>query len=296
MHISVLLSEAIEGLSLKPDDVVLDATAGAGGHSEAICRKLGSEGMLIALDADMGAVLRVRERLSSLSPLCRYEVSNANFRDLARALGEVVVRNITKALFDLGLSSDQLESSSRGFSFRADEPLLMTFRADESPETLTARAIVNEWDEQSISDILWYYGEERFARRIAEEIVKERRIRPFETTGDLVEVIERVVPHKRTHLHPATKTFQALRITVNDEIGALREGLEAAYERLAPKGRLAVISFHSIEDRVVKRFMKARVKEDGAILITKKPIIPGAAELGENPRARSAKLRILERS
>jgi 16S rRNA (cytosine1402-N4)-methyltransferase len=299
MHTPVLLSEVLTGLSLKPDDIVVDATAGAGGHSEAICRTLGPEGMLVALDADASAVERLQKRLTELAPVCKYTVINTNFRNLDRGLAEAGVEKVTKALFDLGLSSDQLELSGRGFSFQADEPLIMTFKDGKGEsggdEAVTARSIVSEWDESSIADVLYYYGDERFARRIAREIVARRHVEPIETTHDLVRIIGRAVPRRgQSRLHPATKTFQALRIAVNDEIGALREGLARSYEHLATPGRLLVISFHSIEDRIVKRFMKARVSE-GAVEIAKKPIIPGKTELALNPRSRSAKLRILEK-
>jgi 16S rRNA (cytosine1402-N4)-methyltransferase len=208
-------------------------------------------------------------------------------------------------MLDLGLSSDQFETSGRGFSFQKNEPLLMTFKENLGPEDLTAKQIVNTWDEENIADIIYGYGEERYSRKIAKGIVGARAVKPIETTFDLVEIIKNSTPSRYAHgkIHPATRTFQALRITVNDEINALKEGLEKGWERLAPGGRMAVISFHSIEDRIVKHFYKSKEwmeKADGtsertANIITKKPITASHQEISENPRSRSAKLRIIEK-
>ncbi len=303
MHIPVLLAEVIAGLDLASDDIVLDGTLGGGGHARAICRILGREGLYIGLDADAAAVARVRDQFKNDPPLCRYHLFELNFRFVHQALSEIGVLHVRRALFDLGLSSYQLDAPGRGFSFMRDEPLDMRFAQNNVggatlDEPLSAAEIVNEWDESSIADILYYYGDERHARRIAREIVITRAVSPIRTTHELVAVIERAVPvrfRERRH-HPATKTFQALRITVNDEITALREGLEAVYAHLSPGGRLAVISFHSIEDRIVKQFMRtaANTGKSAARILTKKPIIPTDEERNANPRARSAKLRILE--
>ncbi|MBM3261060.1 16S rRNA (cytosine(1402)-N(4))-methyltransferase RsmH, partial [Candidatus Kaiserbacteria bacterium] len=203
---------------------------------------------------------------------------------------------IDKALFDLGWSGYQL-SAGRGFSFLSDEPLLMTYVKDITSETLTAREIVNEWEEQSLIDIIAGWGEERYARRIAAAIVERRDQKPFETARDLGEVIKACVPsvYRYGRIHPATKTFQALRIAVNDELGSLQEGIASAYQMLAPGGRIAVITFHSIEDRIVKQTFVEWEKAKTGRRITKKPIVPTPEELAHNPRARSAKLRVIEK-
>ncbi len=200
-------------------------------------------------------------------------------------------------MLDLGLSSYQFETSGSGFTFRKDEHLLMTFNAVPNEETLTAREIVNVWDENNIADVIYGYGEEKFSRKIAKGIVDARAIKPIETTFELVDIIKKSTPGWYHHgkIHPATRTFQALRITVNDEIGALTEGLAQGFERLRKGGRMAVISFHSIEDRVVKRFMRHQSDAGLGQLITKKPLPPQDAELIRNPRARSAKLRVIEK-
>ncbi|MEK7104808.1 MAG: 16S rRNA (cytosine(1402)-N(4))-methyltransferase RsmH, partial [Patescibacteria group bacterium] len=211
---------------------------------------------------------------------------------------------ISAIIFDLGLSSDQLENSGRGFSFMKDEPLLMTMKENPLPEDLTAIDIVNTWGEKSLADIIYGYGEEKFSRRIARGIVEARVKNKIETTWDLIKVIENNVPiaYRKGHakgrarrLHCATKTFQALRIAVNDELGALQTGLEKGFKVLNRGGRMAVISFHSLEDRIVKRFYKEKQKKGEVILINKKPIIPKKEEIKNNPRSRSAKLRILEK-
>jgi len=223
-----------------------------------------------------------------------------NFRHLDHVLDSIGIAQVNRILLDLGLSSDQFETSGRGFSFKKDEPLLMTFGKNAE---LTARHIVNTWDEANIADIIYGYGEEKYSRKIAAGIIAARAEKLIETTSDLVAIIERSTPARYHHgkIHPATRTFQALRITVNDEINVLREGLVKGWERLAPGGRMAIISFHSIEDRIVKHFYKAKaaeVKEGGessAKILTKKPITPSEQEIAENPRSRSAKLRILEK-
>jgi 16S rRNA (cytosine1402-N4)-methyltransferase len=218
-----------------------------------------------------------------------------NYRNLDQALDSIQPgMKVNRIMLDLGLSSDQFETSGRGFSFQKNEPLLMTFKENTTEADLTARQIVNTWDEANIADIIYGYGEERYSRKIAKGIVAARAIKPIETTFDLVDIIKNSTPSRYQHgkIHPATRTFQALRITVNDEINALKEGLEKGWARLESKGRMAVISFHSIEDRIVKHFYKSR---EGASIITKKPITASHQEISENPRARSAKLRIIEK-
>lgn len=312
MHIPVLLHESIEGLALKPGATVFEGTVGLGGHSRALCEKVGKSGFFIGTDADAESLAIAEERLKDLP--CKKLFVCDNFRNIDSVLekanesadespdfvssGTRLGRelNVDAILLDIGLSNRQLEVAPRGFSFMRDEPLLMTFRS--SGEGLTAREIVNEWAEESIADIIYGYGEERYARRIARGIVEARKEKPIETTGQLVEIVKQSVPQPRlsarsSRINPATKTFQALRIAVNDELGALREGLAKGFSHLAPEGRMAVISFHSLEDRIVKEFFRERAKEGVATLTTKKPIVPSDAEVKENPKSRSAKLRII---
>jgi 16S rRNA (cytosine1402-N4)-methyltransferase len=290
-HRSVLLHEAIEGLAVRPDDVVIDGTLGGAGHARAAAERLGKDGTFIGFDLDTDAILRAQEALADAAP--RIVLVQSNFRHLKRELAERGITHIDKALFDLGWSSYQL-SVGRGFSFLRDEPLAMTYAKEGAP--YTAATIVNEWEESSIADVIFGWGEERYARRIARAIVERRAERPFETTGELVDVIKAAVPARYRHggLHPATRTFQALRIAVNDELGALTEALNAAWELLAPGGRIAVITFHSLEDRIVKQTF-LRFADNGGERITRKPIVPSTEELAENPRARSAKLRVIRR-
>lgn len=296
MHGPVLLQEALDGLALKEGDTVIDATVGGGGHAETMCAWIGHGGFLVGLDRDRDAIGRVRKRLGHAP--CRVELREADFRNLDAVLDDLGVSEIDAALFDLGLNSEQLEASGRGFSFQKNEPLLMTYGVDSTKEDLTAREIVNTWEEENIAAVLKGYGEEKFARAIARKIVELRAERPFETTGDLVTAIEKSVPQWYRHkkIHCATKTFQALRIAVNDEIEGLREGLSKAFERIGRGGRIAVIAFHGTEDRVVKHFFRQLAQDGAGTVITKKPLVPTGAERTQNPRARSAKLRIFEKS
>lgn len=294
MHKSVLIDEVVEGLDITSDDIVLDGTLGGGGHSAAICKRLGRSGILLGLDEDQDAIQRSHELLDDL--MCQPILILSNFRNLDTVADQHNVSHVTKIIFDLGLSSFQLEESGRGFSFQKDEPLSMTFKK-EAGDSIQAQDLINIADEKQLKTILLNYGEEQYAGRIARAIVKARVRAPIQSTSQLVEVIMLATPkayHNRK-THPATKTFQALRIAVNDEIGALEEGLQKGFERLSSGGRFAVISFHSIEDRIVKNFFRDKEKEDVAKRLTKKPITPSEKELEENPRSRSAKLRILER-
>jgi 16S rRNA (cytosine1402-N4)-methyltransferase len=293
MHTPVLVTELVDGLAIMPDDVVLDCTVGAGGHSTAIGQRLGKIGHLIGLDQDTDALDRTAVRLAAC--LERYTLRQANFRNLDQVLDEMGVGQVSKMLFDLGMSSDQLEDSGRGFSFQRDEPLLMTFGNTPTTYALTARQIINTWCEKALADLLFTYGGERWARRIARAIVRARAREAITTTRALVTVIAQAVPHHDRRLHPATRTFQALRMAVNDELEALRHGLEKGFARLASGGRMAVIAFHSLEDRMVKQFFKTMQVQQRATVLTKKPITPGAVEIQANPRARSAKLRLLSK-
>lgn len=299
MHISVLTEEVINGLDIREDDVVIDGTLGGAGHSRSICTRLGKKGMLIGIDEDAAAVGRANETLRECA--CQVKLNRGNFRYLDTIIGQHNVSHVSKVIFDLGISSFQLETANdergRGFSFQRDEPLLMTFEEQPDSKKLTAAQLVSVGTEEQLATIISRYGEEKYARRIARAIVEVREKKPIKTSGDLVEVIRQVVPvaYQRGRMHFATKTFQAIRMAVNDELDALQEGLEKAFRVLDSGGRIAVISFHSLEDRIVKNFFREREKEGVAQRITKKPIRPTQNEIQQNPRSRSAKLRILEK-
>ncbi len=291
IHKTVLLHESIDGLAISKGDIYLDGTLGSAGHAlEA--GKLGAT--IVGIDQDEEALARATSRLQST---CTFTLIKGSFRNLDTLLDEHNVGSVNKIMLDLGLSSDQFETSGRGFSFQKNEPLLMTFKKDPDEYDLTAKEILNTWEEANIADIIYGYGEERYSRRIAKKIVEARLVKTIESTFDLVEIIKQATPYAyhRGHTHPATRTFQALRITVNDEIGALKEGLVKGFDRLAKGGRMAIISFHSIEDRIVKHFYKEKAEAGLATIHTKKPITASEQELQDNPRSRSAKLRILEK-
>ena len=251
IHKTVLLKETIEGLNLPDKPVVIDCTFGGGGHSLKICQDYPGA-KLIALDQDKSVFEKAKEKFEKEN--CNLVFSNQNFRDLDKL--NFPDNSVDAVIFDLGLSSDQLENSGRGFSFITNEPLLMTMKENPLPEDLTAGEIVNTWEEKNIADVLYGFGEERYARRIARAIVAARARKKIETTFDLVAIIEAAVPraYRKGRLHGATRTFQALRITVNDELGALKVGLAAGFRKLKTSSRMAVISFHSLEDRIVKNF------------------------------------------
>ncbi len=294
VHKSVLLNETIDGLNLPVKPTVIDGTFGGGGHSLEICKRFPGA-RIIAIDKDKTAWERAMSKFTNLN--CQINFHNADFKDLEEILNKEGVGEVDGIILDLGLSSDQLENAGRGFSFQNNEPLLMTMKDNPTEEDLTAKDIVNGWSEESLADIIYGYGEERFSRRIAKGIVEKRKIKPIETTGELVKIIEGSVPrvYRRGRLHYATRTFQALRIAVNDELRGLESGLANGYNFLKKDRRMAVISFHSLEDRIVKKFFKDKSKNKEVILINKKPIITGSQELKENPRSRSAKLRLMEK-
>lgn len=289
VHRPVLLQEVLEYLHIHEGNIVLDATLGGGGHSKHMAAAAGATGTLIGFDADSAAIARAQAALQEAPGTV--VLVHSNFKQVASVLDQKGITGINAALFDLGYSSDQLQSG-RGFTFLKDEPLNMTLSND--PEAVTAFDAVNTWSEQSIADILYGWGEERYARRIAKEIVRTRAQAPIATTFQLVAAIERAVPkaYTRGKIHPATKTFQALRIAVNDEIQTIATALQDVLPHMAPNGRIAVISFHSIEDRVIKNTFRQWEKEGKAQRVTKKPILPSAQEVADNPRARSAKLRV----
>ena len=306
-HRSVLLDECIEALSIRPDGVYVDGTAGGAGHSSVIASHLGEGGKLLALDQDETAVRVASERLSRFGE--RAEVVHTNFCDLAQVCEARGIAHIDGLLLDLGVSSYQLDTAERGFSYRADAPLDM--RMDAS-KPLTAKQIVNEYSEEALRRILFEYGEERFSSRIASNIIRARETAEIKTTGELVEIIKRSVPthHGDGGHHPAMRTFQALRIEVNAELDVIAPAIKSAVSLLNPGGRIAIITFHSLEDRIVKQTFadmasgctcprglpvcvcgqKPKVK-----VISRKPILPDSEELESNPRSRSAKLRVAEK-
>lgn len=301
-HISVLLNESVSALNIKPDGIYLDGTAGGGGHSFEIASKL-KNGRLIALDRDPDAVKAADERLKGLPA----EVVQSNFKDFDKVLDEKEITGIDGMLLDLGVSSHQLDEAERGFSYHADAPLDMRM----AQKGTTAADLINNLSVQQIADILNRYGEEKFSFKIAKAIEKERQIAPIETTGRLADIIAGAVPAAaRRDGHPARKSFQAIRIAVNGELDALSEVLEKAFYRLNKGGVLAVITFHSLEDRMVKQafadFTRGCTcppdfpicvcgKTPDGKLISKKPILPSEDELKINPRSRSAKLRAIQR-
>lgn len=296
VHKAVLLHEVVEGLVHdKNYKTYLDGTLGGAGHALAIAKALnGKLDVIVGLDQDQEALDRAKITLKNQSKNLILE--NENFRNLDSVLSKYQISKVDIILLDLGISSDELDNSNRGFTFQKDEPLLMTMGDPES-YPFTAKDIVNKWDEEVIANIIFGYAEEKFARRIARAIINYRLKKQIETTMELAELVKISVPgfYRRGRIHPATKTFQALRIAVNDELGALKEGLKKGYEVLNKGGRFAVISFHSLEDRIVKEFFKEKLNDE-AIIITKKPITAKEQEIIENPRSRSAKLRILEKT
>jgi 16S rRNA (cytosine1402-N4)-methyltransferase len=294
-HESVLLKEVIEGLSFQDGDIYLDATVGSGGHMEEVWKKMKERVMLCGIDADETSIAIARERLDLSGAKPKFSV--INFRNIDKAPEIFDIKGPTKILFDLGWSSDQFDDGGRGFSFQKDEPLIMTFKESTDEEDTTAYDVINGWSEENLADVIFGYGEEKFARRIAKAIVKERKKKPIRTSKELSEIVKNAVPvfYRFGRIHPATKTFQAVRIAVNDELRALEEGIKKGFKILEKEGKIAVISFHSLEDRIVKNFFKSLQAENVAELINKKPITPSEEEINKNPRSRSAKLRILQK-
>ena len=306
-HAPVLLHECIEALDIKPDGIYLDGTLGGAGHSREIASRLSENGMLIGVDRDPAALQAAGERLSAAK--ARILLVHENFQNLRDILNQAGVERIDGMLFDLGVSSPQLDEAERGFSYMNDAPLDMRMNPEDR---LSAYEVVNDWPQEELKRILFEYGEERYAPLIAAAIVRERAKKPIETTLELAGIIRSAMPAQalREKQHPAKRSFQAIRIAVNDELGAVERMMEAAPDLLNPGGRLAVITFHSLEDRIVKNAMQTAAKgcicppsfpvcvcgrKPSVRILTKKPITSQPEELDENPRARSAKLRVAEK-
>lgn len=293
LHRTVLLDEAIHYLDVHFNENYIDCTLGGGGHTEAILKRNGPHGKVLSLDVDPTALDRMKARMEGYAK--RLILRESNFSHLAEVATENGIAPVRGILYDLGLSTDLIKVSGRGFSFQTDEPLDMRFSPHQST---TAEQIVNSWDEKNLADIIFAFGEERFSRRIAKAIVLARKKQRIQTTGELVSLVQSAVPGAYRHgrIHCATRTFQALRIAVNDELGVLEESLRKALDLLKEEGRIVVISFHSLEDRIVKNFFRNSAKEGRGEVLTKKPILPSEREIYDNPASRSAKLRAFMRT
>ncbi|MGN0721661.1 MAG: 16S rRNA (cytosine(1402)-N(4))-methyltransferase RsmH [Anaerovoracaceae bacterium] len=306
-HTSVLFEECMEGLDIRPDGIYVDGTLGGGGHSEGICKRLGEKGMLIGIDRDRDALNAAEKRLEAYP--CQKVFVQSNYSDIKDVLADLEIDSIDGALLDLGVSSFQLDNPDRGFSYMQEAPLDMRMSQDDD---FTAYDVVNTYDADELKNIIFKYGEERWASRIADFIVKARKDKPIETTGQLVDIIKAAIPAsaRRDGPHPAKRTFQAIRIEVNDELGQLEKAVDEFCDVLSPGGRLCIITFHSLEDRIVKDIINKRInpctcpKEFPVCVCGKvgdikkksnKPIAPTAEEIERNPRSRSAKLRVAEK-
>ncbi len=305
-HISVLLEECLEGLNIRPDGIYVDGTLGGAGHSSQIVQRL-TTGRLIGIDRDTVALKAAGERLAPWAD--RVTLVHSNFSEMKQVLSDLEIPGVDGILLDLGVSSPQLDEVERGFSYMADAPLDMRMNREDA---LSAYQVVNTWSQEELKRILYDYGEERFAPQIASAICRKREVSPIETTLELVDVIRSAMPPSalREKQHPAKRSFQAIRIAVNDELGAVEKVMKEAISCLNPGGRMAVITFHSLEDRIVKTAMTAAAKgctcppnfpvcvcgkTPKVKLVGKKPVVASNRELEENPRARSAKLRVCEK-
>lgn len=306
-HTTVLLAETVDGLAVRPDGIYVDCTLGGAGHSEYLIKQLSSEGHLYCFDQDTTALENAKEKLKDYAD--RVTFIHSNFRFLKQQLADLGVTEVDGILYDLGVSSPQLDTPERGFSYNHDAPLDM--RMDQTSE-LSAYHVVNDWPYEKLVKIFFRYGEEKFSKQVAREIERARQEQPIETTFELVELIKRGIPAaaRRTGGHPAKRIFQAIRIAVNDELGAAEDSLEQALTMLKPNGRISVITFHSLEDRLVKTMFKEvsslpelppnlpmipQELQPEFKLVTRKPIVPSEEELAVNNRSRSAKLRIIEK-
>lgn len=307
-HISVLLNETIDSLNIKPDGIYVDGTLGGGGHSLKICEKLGEKGRLIGIDQDMDAIEAATKRLRDYGD--KVTIVHGNYLDIDSVLSDLSIGGVDGIVLDLGVSSYQLDNAERGFTYREDTALDM--RMDQS-SNLTAKDIVNNYSEQELYRVIRDYGEDGFAKNIAKHIVRARQEKPIETTGELNEIIKAAIPAKvrKGQGHPSKKTFQAIRIELNKELEVLENSLDKMIELLNPGGRLCVITFHSLEDRIVKNIFRKNMnpcicppefpvctcgRKPAGKVLTRKPIIPDENELNENKRAKSSKLRVFEKS
>ena len=307
-HVSVLLQETVDGLNVKPDGIYVDGTLGGGGHSYEVCTRLGAKGSIIGIDQDEAAIEAASIRLKDFGE--KVTIVRSNYCDMKSRLHELGIDKVDGIMLDLGVSSYQLDTADRGFSYREDAPLDM--RMDQRSE-MTARDIVNDYSEMDLYRVIRDYGEDKFAKNIARHIVRERAKRPIETTGELTEVIRHAIPMKfqKKTGHPAKRTFQAIRIELNRELDVLRDSLDDMIDMLNPGGRLCITTFHSLEDRIVKSEFKKNEnpctspsdfpvcvcgKVSKGRVITRKPILPSEEEMEVNSRSKSAKLRIFERS
>lgn len=306
-HTSVLLEETVDGLAVRPDGIYVDATLGGGGHAYEVCRRLSSKGSFIGIDQDAAAIEAAKIKLADFGE--QVTIIRSNYCDLKRQLSRLGIEKVDGIVLDLGVSSYQLDTAERGFSYRTDAPLDM--RMDQR-QVKTARDIVNGYTEAELYRIIRDYGEDRFAKNIAKWIVKERKKVPIETTGRLNEVIRQAIPMKiqKTGGHPSKRTYQAIRIELNRELDVLKDSLDGMIEMLNPGGRICIITFHSLEDRIVKSAFRKNEnpctcpssfpvcvcgKTPKGKVITRKPILPSKEEMEENSRSKSAKLRIFER-
>ncbi len=306
-HISVLLDETVDSLNIKPNGTYVDGTLGGGGHSLEICKRLGNGGRLIGIDQDMDAIKAATERLSDYSD--KVTIVHSNYQDIDSVLKGLAIGGVDGIILDLGVSSYQLDNVDRGFTYREDTPLDM--RMDQS-NPMTAKDIVNDYSEEELFHVIRDYGEDGFAKNIAKHIVRARQEKPIETTGELNEIIKAAIPAKMRQGtgHPSKKTFQAIRIELNKELEVLENSLDKMIELLNPGGRLSIITFHSLEDRIVKNIFRKNMnpctcppgfpvcvcgKAPTGKVITRKPIIPSSEELEDNKRAKSSKLRVFEK-
>lgn len=308
VHKSVLLNETIDGLNIQPDGIYVDGTLGGGGHAYEVCRRLGDKGSIVGIDQDAAAIEAAGNRLKDFGE--KVTIVRSNYCDMKSKLHELGIDKVDGIVLDLGVSSYQLDTAERGFSYREDAPLDMRM---DTRQKMTARDIVNDYEEMELYRVIRDYGEDKFAKKIAKHIVAARKVKPIETTGELTEIIRASIPMKyqKKSGHPAKRTFQAIRIELNRELEVLKDSLDDMIDLLNPGGRLCIITFHSLEDRIVKSAFRKNEnpctcpsdfpvcvcgKVSKGSILTRKPILPSEEEMEENSRAKSAKLRIFERS
>ena len=308
VHKSVLLNETIDGLNIQPDGIYVDGTLGGGGHAYEVCRRLGDKGSIVGIDQDAAAIEAAGNRLKDFGE--KVTIVRSNYCDMKTKLHELGIDKVDGIVLDLGVSSYQLDTAERGFSYREDAPLDMRM---DTRQKMTARDIVNDYEEMELYRVIRDYGEDKFAKNIAKHIVAARKVKPIETTGELTEIIRASIPMKyqKKSGHPAKRTFQAIRIELNRELEVLKDSLDDMIDLLNPGGRLCIITFHSLEDRIVKSAFRKNEnpctcpsdfpvcvcgKVSKGSILTRKPILPSEEEMEENSRAKSAKLRIFERS